>query len=192
MKKKKFPIREITLIAQFAALTAVCSWLQIPAFPIPFTMQTFAVFLTVYVLGIEKGFLSVLVYLLLGAAGLPVFSKFQGGVGVILGPTGGYLLGFLLAVTLTGVLLRFCSNKTVPVFFSMLAGLLICYIFGTGWFFILGRAHGSTISLPSALKAAVLPFILPDAAKILLAILTGQKIKSVSDKYLNRDNTSEE
>ena len=89
MKKKKFPIREITVIAQFAALTAICSWLQIPAMTIPFTMQTFAVFLSVYVLGIEKGFLSVLVYILLGAAGLPVFSRFQGGLGVIAGPTGG-------------------------------------------------------------------------------------------------------
>ena len=134
MKKKKFPIREITVIAQFAALTAVCSWLQIPAFPIPFTMQTFAVFLTVYVLGFEKGLISVSVYLLLGATGLPVFSKFQGGVGVIAGPTGGYLVGFLLTAAVTGILLRFSRERPFPVFFSMLAGLIICYVFGTGWF----------------------------------------------------------
>ena len=192
MKKKKFPIREITVIAQFAALTAACSWLQIPVFPIPFTMQTFAVFLTVYVLGVEKGFLSVAVYLLLGAAGLPVFSKFQGGAGVIAGPTGGYLVGFLLTTLATGILLRLCRERPVPVFLSMAAGLIICYFFGTAWFIILGRAQGSSITLSGALHAAVLPFVIPDAVKIILAILIGRKIKPVSDKYLKKHKNAEE
>ncbi len=192
MKKKKFPIREITVIAQFAALTAVCSWLQIPAIPIPFTMQTFAVFLSVYVLGIEKGFLSVLVYILLGAAGLPVFSRFQGGIGVIAGPTGGYIVGFLFTAIVTGVLLRLSRNRPVRVCLSMTFGLLVCYVFGTVWFIIMSRVYGNDLSLASALKAAVLPFIIPDAVKILLAFLIGKKIKPISDKYLKRHFNAEE
>ncbi|MBQ1502591.1 MAG: biotin transporter BioY, partial [Clostridia bacterium] len=161
MKKKKIPLRKITVIAQFAALTAICSWLQIPAIPIPFTMQTFAVFLSVYVLGMEKGFLSVLVYILLGVTGLPVFSKFQGGIGVIVGPTGGYIVGFLFTAITTGALLRLCREKPVPVCLSMLAGLLVCYVFGTVWLIIFSRIATGDMTFISALKTAVLPFIVP-------------------------------
>ena len=190
--KKRTPLIIITVAALFAALTAICSWIQIPSVPIPFTMQTFAVFLSVYVLGIEKSFLSLLVYLLLGAAGLPVFSRFQGGVGVLAGATGGYLIGFLLSVLITGALLRLCRNKIVPVFFSMLAGLLICYVFGTGWFIILNNTRFDTTTIWTALKGAVLPFIIPDAVKIVIAILVGRKIKRISDKYLCNNNIGED
>ena len=192
MKKKKIPLRKITVIAQFAALTAICSWLQIPAIPIPFTMQTFAVFLSVYVLGMEKGFLSVLVYILLGVTGLPVFSRFQGGIGVIAGPTGGYIVGFLFTAITTGALLRLCREKPVPVCLSMLSGLLVCYVFGTVWLIIMSKVTGGDLTLGSALEAAVLPFIIPDAVKILLAYLVGRKIKPVSDKYLKKQNNAEE
>ena len=191
MRKKNFPIKEITLIAQFAALTAVCSWLQVPTAPIPFTMQTFAVFLSVYVLGVGKGFLSVLVFLLLGISGLPVFANFQGGIGVIAGVTGGYLIGFLPAVLVTGLLLRICPEKPVMSFLSMASGLLICYVFGTIWFIIMSNNGGNGITVPSALKTAILPFIIPDIVKIIIAILIGRRIKPVSDKYLMRYRRSE-
>ena len=190
--KKRTPLIKITMVALFAALTAICSWIQIPFVPIPFTMQTFAVFLSVYVLGIEKSFLSVLVYLLLGAAGLPVFSRFQGGIGVLIGATGGYLIGFLLSVLVTGALLRLSRDKIVPVFLSMLAGLLICYVFGTGWFMIFCNTRFESLSLSKAVQAAVLPFIIPDAVKIVIAILVGRKIKRASDKYLFNNNIGED
>ena len=89
-------VQDITLIGLFTAVMAVCSWISIPA-TVPFTLQTFAVFLTCGLLGGRRGTLTVLVYLLLGAIGLPVFSGFTGGIGHLAGPTGGYIIGFIFS-----------------------------------------------------------------------------------------------
>ena len=95
----RLKIRDIAYIGASAALIAVCSWISVPS-PVPFTLQTFAVFSAVGILGGRRGTIAVLVYLLLGAVGLPVFAGFRGGVGVLLGTTGGYIAGFLLAALL--------------------------------------------------------------------------------------------
>ena len=97
VSKKKLSTVELVYIAVCAALMAVCSWISIPApAPLaPFTLQTFAVFLILLLLGGRRGFFTVLTYILLGAVGLPVFAQFMGGVGVLFGTTGGYIIGFL-------------------------------------------------------------------------------------------------
>ena len=125
--------QELARAALFAALIAICSWISIPT-AVPFTLQTFAVFLALGVLGGKLGTLSVAVYLLLGAVGLPVFAGFQGGLGALLGATGGYLAGFLLtALTVWGAERRL--GKSAPVFLaSCLLGLALCYLFGSVWF----------------------------------------------------------
>ena len=92
-------------VGLFTAVLVICSWLSIPA-TVPFTLQTLAIFLSAGLLGTRKSVAVVIVYLLLGAAGVPVFSGFRGGIGAILGPTGGYMIGFIPAVIIVGVCIK--------------------------------------------------------------------------------------
>lgn len=156
------------MIAQCAAVMAVCSWIAIPA-AVPFTMQTFGVFLTVGLLGGRNGTISVLVYLLLGAVGLPVFSGFTGGIGHMLGPTGGYIIGFVFSAQIMWLFERVFGRNRKILVLSMIAGILVCYAFGTAWFMILYTKESGSIGLMTALTWCVFPYMIPDALKILLA-----------------------
>lgn len=166
--------RDLCYTALGSVLIAVCSWIAVPA-PVPFTMQTFAVFCVLELLGGRRGTLAVLVYLLLGAAGLPVFSGFRGGLGALFGATGGYLLGFLL----TGLCFRFFerfSDRAAPRVLALVLGLVLCYTFGTLWF-VRVYARTGPISVASALGLCVLPFLLPDGVKLALALLLCRRLR---------------
>ena len=113
MKKTK----NLVFIALSAAFIAICAWLTIPG-PVPFTMQTMAVVTVAALLGPWQGAAAVLVYLLLGAVGVPVFSGFRGGVQALVGPTGGYLVGFLFTALLTGWIAR-RSDKLLPLVLAL-------------------------------------------------------------------------
>lgn len=170
----KFRTRDIAYIGIFAALTAVCSWISVPT-AIPFTLQTLGVFLAAGVLGGRRGALAVLVYLLLGLVGLPVFAGFTGGPGALLTPSGGYLVGFLFsALLMWGVERRF--GRKLPVLgVSMVLGLLVCYAFGTAWFTVVYPMGGEAVGLWTALTWCVFPYVWFDALKIALALgLTAQ------------------
>ena len=156
------------MIAQSAAVMAVCSWISVPA-AVPFTMQTFGVFLAVGLLGGRRGTLAVLVYLLLGAAGLPVFSGFTGGPGHLLGPTGGYIIGFLFSALVMWLIERVSGRSIKTLILSMIAGLLVCYAFGTAWFITVYTRDSGSIGIMTALTWCVIPYIIPDAIKIMLA-----------------------
>ena len=158
-------VRNMVLCAQFAALTAVCAWISIPVFDIAFTLQTFAIFLSLGLLGGKRGCAVIGIYLLLGAVGLPVFSAFQGGFGVLAGVTGGYLWGFLVA-GLVYRLLEGCGK--LP---AMIAGQFVCYLCGSIWFYL--YAGGG---LWLILLRCVIPYLLPDAAKILLAYCLSRRL----------------
>lgn len=178
MKRKKaiFTVREMSLVGLFAAILSLCAWLSVPA-SVPFTLQTFGVCCAVRLLGGRQGACAVLVYLLLGAVGLPVFAGFTGGLGVLLGATGGYLLGFLLmALTAWGVG-RLLGRGWVAGVAALTAGLLVCYAFGTGWFMWFYGRHTGPVGLGTALSWCVWPFVFPDLAKILLAMLVTERIK---------------
>ncbi len=168
-------IRSLAYIALFVALLAVCAWIAIP-FTVPFTLQSFAVFAAAGLLGWKRGVIAVCVYILLGALGLPVFSNFTGGAGVLLGTTGGYILGFAAAVFVSGLIMdRF--GRCMPVMLSaMLAGLVLCYAFGTAWFVGVYTRTKSAIGVFTALSWCVFPFILPDMAKIALAALLTKRL----------------
>ena len=155
------------------ALTAVCAWISIPG-PVPFTLQTFAVFLAPGLLGGRLGAAAVGGYLLLGAFGLPVFAGFSGGIGALLGPTGGFLLGFLLtALVMWGA--EAALGRSGAVFLaSAAAGQALCYLFGSLWY-AFGYAGGAA-GLPAVLGACVLPFLLPDAAKLALAFALRRRL----------------
>lgn len=176
MGKVKFGTKDYALIGQAAALMAVCSWISIPA-AVPFTMQTFAVFLTVGLLGGKRGTVAVLVYLLLGAVGLPVFSGFSGGLGHILGPTGGYMLGFIATALVMWGAEKIAGSSSKVLVASMIVGLLVCYAFGTAWFIVVYSKSSGAIGVGAALSMCVIPYIIPDALKIALAALLTRRLK---------------
>ena len=169
--------QELARAALAAALIAICSWISIPT-AVPFTLQTFAVFLALGVLGGKLGTLSVAVYLLLGAVGLPVFAGFSGGLGALLGATGGYLLGFLLtALTVWGA--ERLWGRSAPVFLaSCLAGLGLCYLFGTVWFAAVYASSSGPVGLAAVLGWCVAPFVLPDLAKLALALALRRRLSA--------------
>lgn len=171
----KFQTKELAYMALGAVLIAVCSWISVPA-PVPFTLQTFAVFCVLELLGGRRGTISVLVYLLLGAAGLPVFSGFRGGLGALLGATGGYLLGFLLTGLVYRLFERFPAHFWLRVA-ALVLGLALCYAFGTAWFIQVYARQSGPISVAAALGWCVFPFLLPDAAKLALALLLARRVK---------------
>ena len=174
---QKLNTRDMVRIALFAVVIAICSWLSIPA-AVPFTLQTFGVFLTVAVLGGKRGSLSVFLYLLMGTIGLPVFSGFSGGVGKLLGATGGYILGFLFSALVMWGMEALLGKKRWVLALSMLAGLIVCYAFGTFWFVIVYARSSGSIGLVTALGWCVFPYIIPDLIKIALAMLLSKKLSA--------------
>ncbi len=174
IKQSAPAVTDIVYTAFFAALIAVCSWISIPT-AVPFTLQTFAVFLSVILLGGKRGTFSVIVYILLGAVGLPVFSGFKGGVGVLLGSTGGYILGFITSALIMWAAETLLGKKTWVYILSMALGLISCYTFGTLWFMVVyNGTAASPASLSMILSWCVIPFIIPDVIKIALALLIGR------------------
>ena len=126
---------DLAYIAIFAVLIAICSWISIPM-TVPFTLQTFGVFMAVGVLGGKRGSLAVLVYILLGAIGVPVFAGFSGGLGILLNNTGGYIIGFLFSALVMWAMESLWGKKPVIQILSMVVGLIVCYAMGTIWFMV--------------------------------------------------------
>lgn len=160
-----------------AALIALCSWISIPMGEVPITLQTFAVFLAVGLLGGKLGTISVLVYVLLGAIGVPVFAGFSGGIGVILGTTGGYIVGFIFSALFMWLIEHIFGNKAIISIISMVMGLIICYAVGTIWFMVVYTKNTGAIGLGSVLSWCVIPFIIPDIIKIALAFIITNRVK---------------
>jgi len=169
LKPLKISPADMVLIALFAVLIAACAWISIPA-TVPFTLQTFGLFAALGLLGGRRAALAVLLYLLLGFVGIPVFSGFRGGFGVLAGVTGGYLIGFLFAALCYWLVPRGNGDTLWIMILGMAAGLLVDYVFGTAWFMLFyAKAYGA-IGLWAALSMCVLPFILPDIVKLALAV----------------------
>ena len=136
----------LTRTAMGAVIIALCSWISIPA-AVPFTLQTFGIFLVLAALGSRQGSVAVAVYILLGLIGLPVFAGFSGGPGALLGPTGGYIVGFAFIGPTCMLADRLPVPALVRSVLGNLAGLVICYGFGTFWFIRVSAASGSVYSL---------------------------------------------
>ena len=174
-KNKKLTAADLVYIAVFAGIMAVCSWISIPA-AVPFTMQTFAVFFAFTVLGWRRGTLAVLVYILMGVVGLPVFAGFQGGIGALAGASGGYIIGFLGSALVMWGMEKLAGRKPWMQVLIMILGLLVCYAFGTAWFMVVYMASTGPVGLLTVLGWCVFPFLLPDVLKILLALVLGRRI----------------
>lgn len=174
-QKFKLSVKEMVFIAMFSVLIAVCSWISIPT-TVPFTLQTFGIFCAVGMLGGKRGSLAVLVYILLGAVGIPVFAGFSHGIGALLGATGGYIIGFLFLALAYWVMTSLLGEKLPVMAAAMVLGLLICYAFGTIWFMIVYAKNNEAVGMWTALGWCVFPFIIPDLLKMLLAILLTKRL----------------
>lgn len=175
----KFRTVDLVYIAVFAVLMAICSWISIPT-AVPFTLQVFAVFLALVVLGGKRGTMAILVYILLGMVGVPVFAGFSGGIHVILGTTGGYIVGLLVAGLFYGLSETLFGNKKWQQLVYMLVGLVICYAFGTAWFIIVYGRSAEPVGVMTALGWCVFPFIIPDLIKIGLAWTLAPRIRKAA------------
>ena len=171
-------VLDLVYIAIGAALIAICSWISIPT-AVPFTLQTFAVFFVLLALGGERGTLATLVYVLLGAVGVPVFAGFSGGIGVLLGNTGGYIIGFLFTGLIYILFTKFFKKNIVMKVVALVLGLAVCYAFGTVWFMHVYMKSSGEVGLLTVLGWCVFPFIIPDLLKLALAVVISKRIEPV-------------
>lgn len=172
---EKMKVKNMALCGLFTAVLAVCAWISVPFGDSVITLQTFGIFLTLGLLGGKLGSLTVLVYLLLGAVGAPVFSAFRGGLGALLGTTGGYIFGFMLT-SLLYWLITSLWNSPASRLAAMIAGLLLCYGCGSYWY--LSRyLTADSASFAAVLLKCVVPYLIPDAVKLSLAWLLTVKLK---------------
>lgn len=180
-KSKKVPanskIKDIVFIGISAALIAVCSWISIPLPTVPITLQTMGICLIAGLLGLKKGTLATVIYIALGAIGVPVFSGFTGGVGIILGQTGGYIIGFVFTALIVGFASDKFKGRLLPLILSMVIGILVCYAFGTAWFAVVYAKSNEPASLLTILGWCVFPFLLPDAVKVAVAAVLANRLK---------------
>lgn len=168
--------QSIVYVALFSVIIAICSWIAVPS-AVPFTMQTFAVFCALSLLDGKKGTLAVLVYILLGIIGIPVFSNFRAGIGVLLGSTGGYIIGFLFAGIIYWLITSLFKKSTAATLIAMILGLLALYAVGTAWFIAVYTKNTGEIGVLTALTLCVFPFVIPDLIKIFLAVAVSKKME---------------
>ena len=172
MKKNRLTAKDMAWCGIGAALTAISAWISIPMPQVSFTMQSFAVFFTLGLLGGRLGVISLLIYLIMGAVGLPVFSGFRGGLGVLLGVTGGYIWGFFLAGLVDWAVTAIFGQRFRSRLGAMILAMAVCYLCGTCWY---QQVYGG--SLWAVISVCVLPYLIPDGVKIALAISLADRLK---------------
>ena len=166
--------RRLVLIAMMTAITCILAPLSIPipVSPVPISLTNLVLLISVYILGWKDASISFIIYLLLGLAGLPVFSGFSGGLGKIAGPTGGYLAGFIFMTVIAGLAVDIFSGKRLPAVIGMALGTAVASAFGTAWL-----AIQMDLTFISALSIGVLPYLAGDTLKIILAVIAGPMLK---------------
>lgn len=169
---KKTNIYEMTICALFAAIMCIFGPMSVPIGPIPVSLTNLVIYIAIYILGTRGTTISYLVYLLLGAVGLPVFSGYSGGIGKLTGPTGGYLIGFILMILISGLALKLSNAKPILTAIGMVVGTAVAYAFGTVWFMIV-----ASYKLKEALSVCVFPFIPFDLGKIVIATILGKAVR---------------
>lgn len=171
----KTRIKSCILISLFTAIIAVCSFVSVPS-AVPFTLQTLGIFTALTVLGGKRGTICIALYIFIGLVGVPVFSGFGAGPGHLTGATGGFILGFIICGFGYWIITKIFGNKTVVKVTGLVAGLLLCYIFGTIWYTAFYLKAFNPSDFLTTLKVCVLPFIIPDVIKLCIAIIIDRKI----------------
>ncbi|MDR2610154.1 MAG: biotin transporter BioY [Clostridiales Family XIII bacterium] len=176
-KTTELNLRRMTALAIMTAVTCVIAPLSAPIGPVPISLTTLIIALSGLLLGPPGAVASCGLYLLLGAVGLPVFAGFSGGLQVLAGPTGGYLIAYLLLAFICGFAAKRWDGKRVPYAIAMACGFLAVYAVGTLWL-----ALSLELSFKAALFAGVIPFLPGDAAKIVIAVFAGFPLKKALEK----------
>ena len=176
---KKNRTKQLTAIGLMTALLCIIAPFSIPlpVSPVPISLTNFIIFIIVYVLGTKDAVTCVIIYLILGAAGLPVFSSFSGGLGKLAGPTGGYLIGFIFLALIQGFLTEKIPENNIAAIAGMILGMAVCYAFGTAWL-----AWQMNQNFFAALAIGVLPYLPGDATKIIIAAVAGPKLRAAVRK----------
>ena len=176
-------IYDLVLISVSAALITVCSWINIPFGPVPFTLQTLAILAVMLTCGGRRGTVSILVYLALGLCGVPVFAEFKGGVSAFAGPTGGFLIGFVFAGLVYWLLeslifRKLMTNMVKTWVFAVVNSVvfeIIMYVIGVIWFMTVYAAQTGPVGLGTVMGWCVIPFIVPDVVKLVVAVMIGER-----------------
>lgn len=172
-------------IAMGAALLTICSWISIPIPVIPVTLQTFAVCLIAALFPLWVSLGSFAVFMFLGFIGLPVFSGMKNGAAAIASPTFGYLIGFLITIILVGGAIRIFGRKKICMFFSMILGVAVAYLFGSVWYWIFSmNKGGNAIGFFSVVMTCVVPFIIPDIIKVVIAVMISDRLSPVVNRMV--------
>ncbi len=160
-----------------AALTAVGAYISIPIGPVPIVLQNLFVYLTGLLLGSRWGMMGIAAYLLAGAVGLPVFAGGKGGIGHLIGPTGGYLLGYLPAVAIIGIVTEKTAGKLLFGLAALVAATVAIYTCGVTWLSIV-----TGMTLFQSLLVGMLPFLIGDAVKIAAALFIARSLRPIIQK----------
>ena len=171
---KRIETKQLAVIGLMTAVICILGPLSLPLpfSPVPISFANLAILLALYVLGFKRGMVSLFLYLLIGLVGVPVYSSFSSGAGKLLGPTGGYLIGYIFMALIAGFFIDKFFKKWYLCFLGMILGTLVLYIFGTLWL-----SHQAGLTFSAALAAGVLPFIPGDLAKIVISLLAGPAIR---------------
>ena len=166
--------QSLVLTALMTAVTCILAPMSIPIpfSPVPLTLTNFVVEISIFLLGWKKATASFIIYLLLGLCGLPVFSGFSGGVGKFAGPTGGYLIGFILLTVIGGLFAEHFHWKRSACTVGMVLGMAVTYAFGTAWLCL-----QLNLNFTAGLFTGVIPYLPGDAVKIALAVAFGPVLK---------------
>lgn len=170
--------KNLVYVSLCSIIIVICSWIYIPT-AVPFTLQTFAIYLAIFILGAKLGTLSILLYIFLGIIGLPVFSGFKSGIAALTGPTGGYIIGFIITGLIMLAFESLFNKNKYSIIISSIIGLIVCYLFGTIWFIKIFTTINGSISLAKTLGMCVIPFIIPDILKISFAYILSAKISRI-------------
>lgn len=173
--KSAFTTKRMVEIALITAVICILApfAIPIPVSPVPISLTNLVIYIAVFILSWNDALFSYIIYLLLGIAGLPVFSGFTGGLEKLAGPTGGYLIGFIFMTIFAGIGTNKFGGKKLPAVLGMVLGLAVAYIFGTAWL-----AYQMHISFMAGLSVGVLPYLAGDAVKIIIAMIVGPILRS--------------
>ena len=170
--EEKSSVYKMAMIGVMAAVICILGPLSIPIGVVPISFTNLAIYLSLYTLGMKKGTISYIIYMLIGFIGIPVFSNFSGGPSKLLGPTGGYIIGFIFMALIAGFFIDSFFEKWYLCFIGMVLGTIVCYAIGTAWL-----AHQANMQIAAALSVGVIPFIPGDLVKIAISSFAGPQVR---------------
>ena len=174
-QKPRLNVKQLALTGLMTAVLCILGpiALNIPISPVPISLGFLGIYFICSVLGTKLGTLSVIVYILLGLAGLPVFTNFTGGPGKLFGPTGGYIIGYIFMALICGFFVDKSGGRLLLILVGMALGSMVGYLFGTLWL-----AYQQSIGFVQALFLGVVPYLPFDAAKLIVGAVIGSKLRS--------------